>query len=51
MAAVPTTFWDDLVEDLLDPDFLRAYVVESYRIETIDRLVNALDDAKGEFWP
>jgi transcriptional regulator with XRE-family HTH domain len=46
MAAAPTTFWDDLVEDLLDPDFLRAYIVESYRIETIDRLVNALDDAR-----
>ena len=41
-----STFWDDLVEDLKDPEFLRAYVVESLRIETVDRLVNDLDTAR-----
>jgi transcriptional regulator with XRE-family HTH domain len=46
MSDVPATFWDDLAEDLRDPEFLRAYVVESVRIETIDRLVNALDEAR-----
>ncbi|SNY38814.1 helix-turn-helix domain-containing protein [Paractinoplanes atraurantiacus] len=40
-------FWDDLVEDLKDPDFLRAYVVESVRIATIDNVVNALDEARA----
>jgi DNA-binding phage protein len=46
MTAAPTTFWDDLAEDLRDPEFLRAYVVESLKIETINRLVNDLDDAR-----
>jgi DNA-binding phage protein len=41
-----TSFWDDLVEDLKDPDFLRAYVVESVRIATVDAVVHALDDAR-----
>lgn len=45
MATAPMTFWDDLVEDLKDPEFLRAYVVESLRIETIDRLANSPDEA------
>lgn len=39
-------FWDDLARDLEDPEFLREYVVESVRIATIDRIVNALDDAR-----
>ncbi|MFJ9121277.1 XRE family transcriptional regulator [Streptomyces sp. NPDC102394] len=39
-------FWDDLAEDLEDPEFLRHYVVESMRIATIDRIVNALDEAR-----
>lgn len=39
-------FWDDLAEDLLDPEFLREYVRESVRIATIDKLVNQLDDAR-----
>ena len=44
--STPAAFWDDLAEDLKDPDFLREYVVESIRIATIDNLVNALDDAR-----
>jgi len=39
-------FWDDLAEDLEDPEFLREFVVESVRIATIDRVVNALDEAR-----
>lgn len=39
-------FWDDLARDLVDPEFLREYVVESVRIATIDQIVNALDDAR-----
>ena len=46
MSTAPTTYWDDLVEDLKDPEFLRAYVTESLRVETIDRLVNDLDEAR-----
>lgn len=41
-----TAFWDDLAQDLEDPEFLREYVVESVRIATIDMIVNALDDAR-----
>jgi DNA-binding phage protein len=41
-----SAFWDDLAEDLQDPEFLRQYVVESIRIATIDRIVNALDEAR-----
>ena len=46
MTATPSTFWDDLTQDLQDPEFLREYVRESIRIATIDQLVNALDEAR-----
>jgi transcriptional regulator with XRE-family HTH domain len=42
----PSVFWDDLAQDLKDPQFLRDYVAESVRIATIDRLVNELDTAR-----
>ena len=32
MAAAPETFWEDLAEDLKDPEFLRAYLAESSAI-------------------
>ncbi|MET7869538.1 helix-turn-helix transcriptional regulator [Streptomyces cyaneofuscatus] len=47
MTAEHSTFWDDLAEDLQDPEFLRHYVVESIRIATVDRIVNGLDEARG----
>jgi DNA-binding phage protein len=46
MTTADADFWDDLAEDLKDPDFLRTYVVESVRIATIDAMVNALDEAR-----
>ncbi|MFB6663728.1 helix-turn-helix domain-containing protein [Streptomyces parvus] len=46
MTAERSAFWDDLAEDLQDPEFLRHYVVESIRIATIDRIVNELDEAR-----
>jgi len=39
-------FWEDLGEDLKDPEFLRSYVVESIRIATVDRIINQLDEAR-----
>lgn len=39
-------FWDDLAEDLKDPELLREYIAESVRIATIDAIVNAIDDAR-----
>jgi len=41
-----SAFWDDLAEDAKDPEFLRAYVVESARVATVDRIVNQLDEAR-----
>jgi len=41
-----SVFWDDLAQDLQDPQFLREYVAQSIRIATIDRLVNELDGAR-----
>ena len=41
-----SAFWDDLARDLEDPEFLREFVVESVRIATIDKVINALDDAR-----
>jgi len=38
-------FWDDLAEDLEDPEFLREYIVESVRIATVDSIMNTLLDA------
>lgn len=46
MPASKGAFWDDLARDLEDPAFLREYVVESVRISTIDKVVNALNDAR-----
>ncbi len=46
MDAGHSAFWDDLTEDLKDPQFLRDYVAESIRIATIDRIVNELDAAR-----
>lgn len=46
MTAARSAFWDDLIDDLRDPELLRAYIVASVRIETIDRLVNSLDEAR-----
>ena len=46
MAAEHSVFWDDLAEDLKDPQFLREYVAQSARIATIDRIVSELDAAR-----
>lgn len=46
MRAERSVFWDDLAQDLKDPQFLREYVAESIRIATIDRIVNELDAAR-----
>lgn len=41
-----SVFWDDLAQDLGDPQFLREYVAQSIRIATIDQIVNELDAAR-----
>lgn len=42
----PSAFWDDLAEDLKDPEFLRTYIVESMRIATVDAMIAELDSAR-----
>jgi len=46
MDAERSVFWDDLAQDLKDPQFLREYVAESIRIATIGRIVSELDEAR-----
>src|SRR6201995_2754403 len=46
MSAERSVFWDDLAQDLKDPQFLREYVAQSIRIATIDEIVNELDGAR-----
>ena len=48
MDAGRSMFWDDLAQDLENPQFLREYVAQSIRIATIDRIVNELDSARED---
>ena len=41
-----TAFWTDLQQDLQDPEFRRAYVLETMRISATDDIVNAFDEAR-----
>ena len=41
-----TVFWTDLQQDLQDPEFRRAYVLETMRIAATDDIVNAFDEAR-----
>lgn len=41
-------FWEDLQMDLEDPEFRRAFTLESTRIKSLDAAVNARDDARAE---
>lgn len=46
MATAPTAFWEDLAEDLRDPELLHHYILESERIAAIDRVINQLDELR-----
>ncbi|MFZ0158090.1 MAG: helix-turn-helix transcriptional regulator [Kineosporiaceae bacterium] len=48
MAEVPTGFWQDLDNDLQDPEFRSQFLLESERIATVDRIVNQLDDIRQD---
>jgi transcriptional regulator with XRE-family HTH domain len=39
-------FWDDLERKLENPKFLRAYVIESIRISTLDAILGQLDEVR-----
>jgi transcriptional regulator with XRE-family HTH domain len=41
-----SVYWDDLASDLEDPEFLREFVLESIRVQTVDAIVNQLDEAR-----
>jgi DNA-binding XRE family transcriptional regulator len=48
VAEVPTGFWEDLDNDLQDPEFRNQFLLESERIATVDRIVNQLDDIRQD---
>lgn len=48
MKANKSLFWDDLERKLENPEFLRAYVIESIRISTVDAILGQLDDVREE---
>lgn len=46
MPAPRSSFWDDLAEDLEDPEFRSEYIRQTVRIVTIDRIIRALDGTR-----
>ncbi|HEY7597389.1 MAG TPA: hypothetical protein VH969_29855 [Actinophytocola sp.] len=48
MATAPTGYWEDLAEDLRDPEFHEAYVAECRRVTEIDEAVNGVAWSRGE---
>jgi hypothetical protein len=36
-----SVFWDDLADDLQDPEHLTAYIEETHIIQTLDGIANA----------
>lgn len=42
-----SAFWDDLAEDLQDPELRHHFILESERIAGIDRIVNDLEDIRA----
>lgn len=40
-------FWDDLAEDLQDPEFRHHYLLESTRIAAVDRIIDELDQVRA----
>lgn len=42
---MPGAFWDDVAEDVQDPEFARAYAAEAIRVRTIDSHINVPNDA------
>lgn len=43
-----SVFWDELENELEDPEFQRQFVLERNRVETIDRVMNLIIDALEE---
>lgn len=41
-------FWNDVGNDLEDPDYRREFIKESVRIRSIDAIINALLEAQTE---
>jgi len=46
MTTEKSQFWTDLDLDLEDPEFRAEFVLQSVRIQTVDQVINALDDAR-----
>jgi DNA-binding XRE family transcriptional regulator len=48
VTATASAFWDDLAEDLKDPELRHHFILESERIAAIDRVINQLDELRAE---
>jgi DNA-binding XRE family transcriptional regulator len=48
MSAAENVFWDDLAEDLENPELRHHYILESERIAAIDAIINQLDEVRTE---
>lgn len=46
MSGNKSLFWEDLNRDMQDPNFRAEFLLQSARIGTIDRVINALDEAR-----
>ena len=45
MTDVRSVFWDDHERDLHDPEYLRAFVLERVRSDTVGRIMDKLEEA------
>jgi hypothetical protein len=48
MKKATTVFWDELTEELKDPQFAALFYLETERIQMIDSIINQLDDLRIE---
>lgn len=48
MKKATSVFWDELNEELKDPEFAALFYLETERIQMIDSIINQLDDLRIE---
>jgi hypothetical protein len=46
MSKFKSVFWDDLENDLKDPEFSAMFYLERERIQMIDKIINQLDELR-----
>lgn len=43
-----STFWDDHAHDMQNPEYAREFAAESVRVNTIDTIINRLDESRAD---